>query len=372
MQCKERSLDNLEIPANGGLVKVLYAGVCHSDIHYCEGEYKLSDNEQLQFFNRPGYAFPKVPGHEVCGVVAGLGSGVPHSYGVSVGDRVCIFSWMGCGKCECCNNGDTDCCRSLRRQELGMVYDGGFSQYVVVPDYRTLLHTPDTIPSELACTLSCGCLTTYNACKTMLDNIPNVILKSVSELHVAVIGLGGLGQWCLKLLPLLIKSRGLQPDCLRITGIDVSDERLEPHYRSKSIASKFVIDGSKLIADIEKDILSNVKGAPFHAVIDFVNNPLTFTTANRIILGHGVLVSVGLFGGSGEVRLPLLALKRHKIIGVQTGSLNSFRELLEFVGGIGNDLEGPSIDVYPLSECNEVIKELKKGKIRGRAILKCN
>ena len=209
MQSVEKSLDETikSLPKKGGLVKVHYAGVCHSDLHYHEGSFKLSETEKLEFQTRPGFGYPKVPGHEISGEVYALGSEVgAGDCSVAIGDKVCVFSWVGCDECLACSEGETGSC-SGKRQEIGMCIDGGYAQFVVVPHVRHLLPLPSNVPMELACTLSCGCLTAYNACKTAIANIPDVVLRTSSTINVAIIGLGGLGQWALKAVSIAISKQ---------------------------------------------------------------------------------------------------------------------------------------------------------------------
>ena len=107
-----------EVPTPGpgeALVRVQACGVCHSDMYAKEGAF-------------PGVTFPVVPGHEIAGLVAGLGDGV---HGWEVGQRVGV-GWFGgnCGYCEPCRRGDFIGCRNMAIP--GVTMDGGYADYVVV------------------------------------------------------------------------------------------------------------------------------------------------------------------------------------------------------------------------------------------------
>ena len=364
--CKETSLKDTvdNIPEKGSIVKIEYAGVCHSDIHYYEGGYPLSQSETFEFAKRPGYGYPKVPGHEVSGVVYALGRSVPPKCGIQIGDQVCVFAWMGCGKCVACDNDETAHCTGSGK-DLGMSIDGGYAQYLVVPDYNNLVPFPSYLSMELGCTLSCGCLTAYNSCKTAIDNVSDVILKR-SSLKVAVIGLGGVGQWAMKLLPMLFQ----QQSTFTVTGIDLDEIRLRSFVEAGDLNDMFVMQKTKPVEVLVEDMLAHA-GTPFNVVMDFVNNPLSFKFGTRILGKWGVLVSVGLYGGSGEVCLPVLALKTQKIIGIHTGSLKEFKELVTILKDLKNPIKGPAITVYQLDDCMKALNDLKEGKISGRAVLKC-
>ncbi len=368
LHCRETSIQDTvdNVPDTGSIIKVQYAGVCHSDIHYYEGGYTLSENETLEFAARPGYGYPKVPGHEVSGIVHTLGGNVPPGCGVCIGDKVCVFAWMGCGNCAMCDTDETSYCVGSHT-ELGMCIDGGYTQYLIVPHYKYILPVPSNISMELGCTLSCGCLTAYNACNVAIGNVPGVIMKNASSFKIALIGLGGVGQWAMKILPFLLSKCQQQPN-FKITGIDIDQIRLNGFHKSGDLNDIFVMQKTKPINIQVGDILSNVE-TPFNVVIDFVNNPSSFKFGTGILGAGGVLVSIGLYGGTGEVCLPLLALKKQKIIGVQTGSLKEFKELITLLQD--SNITGPTITMYQLDDCMQAMSDLKAGNIPGRAILKC-
>ena len=356
------------IPKNGCLVKVHYAGVCHTDLHQLEGGYQLSDTEFMSFADRPGYGYPRVPGHEVSGVVYSLGADVCPNSSVMVGDKVCVFAWMGCGSCSMCEIKQSSFCTGSSSCELGMCIDGGYMQYVIVPHVKYVLPVPSNVSMELGCTLSCGCLTAYNASRAAICNIPEPFHKVSSQLKVCIIGLGGVGQWTAKLLPLVISQGKIHK--LQITGIDVAEMKLDNLKRTGILGETFLIDKSKPVKAQAQGILAST-GAGFHAVIDCVNNSATFELATLLLRNGGVLVSVGLFGGTGTISLPLLPLRRHKIIGIQTGSLKDFEDLLMFLESLEAPVEGPQLTIYSLEDCMKAVNDVKEGKMNGRALLKC-
>jgi D-arabinose 1-dehydrogenase-like Zn-dependent alcohol dehydrogenase len=159
-----------EIPAPGPgqvLVKVYACGICHSDSSTVEGSW-------------PGIKYPRVPGHEIAGVVSALGSGV---LGWKVGDRVGI-GWYGgsCGYCDPCRRGDFLNCQ-INRQVSGISWDGGYAEYTVVPS-EALAHIPDELSFVDAGPLMCAGVTTFNALRHSGARPGDV---------VGVHGIGGLG-----------------------------------------------------------------------------------------------------------------------------------------------------------------------------------
>jgi D-arabinose 1-dehydrogenase-like Zn-dependent alcohol dehydrogenase len=158
-----------DIPkANAGEVriKVQACGVCHSDVLTKDGAW-------------PGIQYPRVPGHEIAGIVDEVGAGV---FEWKVGQRVGV-GWHGGqdGTCLSCRRGDFRNCRNLRIP--GISYDGGYEEYMVAP-IQALVAIPETLTDAEAAPLLCAGITTYNALRHS-GALPGDV--------VAVQGIGGLG-----------------------------------------------------------------------------------------------------------------------------------------------------------------------------------
>jgi D-arabinose 1-dehydrogenase-like Zn-dependent alcohol dehydrogenase len=147
-------------------IKVHACGVCHSDSLTKEGAF-------------PGIQYPRVPGHEVAGVIDAVGPGV---LGWEPGQKVGV-GWNGgyCGYCDPCRRGQFFAC--VRGQITGVTYDGGYAEYVVAPASAVAL-MPQELPPADAAPLMCAGLTTFNALRNSGARPGEV---------VAVLGLGGLG-----------------------------------------------------------------------------------------------------------------------------------------------------------------------------------
>jgi D-arabinose 1-dehydrogenase-like Zn-dependent alcohol dehydrogenase len=147
-------------------IKVHACGVCHSDSITREGLF-------------PGIQYPRVPGHEVVGVIDAVGTGVP---GWEPGQRVGV-GWNGgyCGYCDHCRRGEFFAC--VRGQTTGVTCDGGYAEYLIAPASAVALMPADLAPVEAA-PLMCAGLTTFNALRNSGARPGDV---------VAVLGLGGLG-----------------------------------------------------------------------------------------------------------------------------------------------------------------------------------
>jgi D-arabinose 1-dehydrogenase-like Zn-dependent alcohol dehydrogenase len=148
------------------LIKVQACGVCHSDAFTKTGAF-------------PGIAYPRVPGHEVVGVIDTVGERVPDW---RVGQRVGV-GWHGghCGHCASCRRGDFITC--INGKVPGISYDGGYADYMVAP-FEALATIPDDLEAAEAAPLLCAGITTFNALRNSGARPGDT---------VAILGIGGLG-----------------------------------------------------------------------------------------------------------------------------------------------------------------------------------
>jgi len=156
-------------PAPGQVrIKVQYCGLCHGDF--------------VAKFGGMGNTWPRIPGHEVSGVLDEITEGVPQKY--KVGDTVGV-GWFGgtCGKCDQCLDGDVGNCQKNAHYATGIHFDGGMAEYLVVP-WNALARIPSGMKMDEVAPLMCAGLTTFGAlrkCGALGGDV------------VVVHGLGGLG-----------------------------------------------------------------------------------------------------------------------------------------------------------------------------------
>jgi len=153
-------------PPGAVRIRVEACGGCHADSVTVEGQI-------------PGIIYPRVPGHEITGVIDAVASGVPRW---KTGQRVGV-GWNGgyCGHCDPCRRGEFFACEN--GQVTGISFDGGYAEYVIAP-WSALALMPAELPSVDAAPLMCAGLTTFNALRNSGARPGDV---------VAVLGLGGLG-----------------------------------------------------------------------------------------------------------------------------------------------------------------------------------
>jgi alcohol dehydrogenase, propanol-preferring len=320
------------------LLKVIAAGVCHSDLHIWEGHYDLGGGKLLKLTDR-GVKLPLTMGHENVGEVVAVG---PDAKGVKVGDRKLVHPWLGCGECAVCRRGDEQLCRTA--YSIGVFRPGGYADHLMVPHPRYLFDIGSIAP-EKAAPLACSGITTYGALKKV-----GPVLQEVS---VVIIGAGGLGLMCLSLHQ---KMGG--------KGAIVVD--VDPTKRQAALkgGAQAAIDGGA--ADAAKQIIEATKGGAW-AVIDLVGASRTVQLALDSIVKGGKVIVVGLFGGDITVSTPFFPLRAMSIQGSYVGSLTEMAELLDLVRRKG----APDLPVgtRPLAAVNDALNDLKAGKVVGRVVL---
>ena len=284
---------------NQVLVKVKSVGVCHSDLHLWEGGYDLGDGQFMKVTDR-GVKYPVTPGHEIVGTVEEVGNTVS---GFSKGDDVLVFPWIGCGECPACKVKNENLCDSPK--SMGVFQDGGYSDYVLVPNSKYLAKL-DGVDPDAATSLACSGLTAYTAIKKSNQNSPEFLV---------IVGAGGLGLMGVQIAKAITDAK--------IICVDLDDQKLET---AKEMGADFILNSKD--PETSQKILSicNDKGAD--SVVDFVNAPPTAKLALSVLRKRGNLVLVGLFGGSIELSLVTIPLKSIVIQGAYTGNYDDMVELL--------------------------------------------
>jgi len=257
--------------------------------------------------------------------------------------KVMVYPWIGDGLCPACRVGDENLCDNPR--SLGVYRDGGYAEYVLVPNYRYLLPIPENLDTETAATLSCSALTAYGAVK-------NTAIKP--DNNIVIVGAGGLGIMAIQLAKAVFGAR--------IIVIDLGDEKLKvakENGADETINSKNEDPVSKVME------LTNKKGAD--AVIDFVNASKTVETDMQLLRKRAKVVLVGLFGGEIKLNLVSMPTRAYSIIGSYTGNIQDMAELVSLAN---RKVIKPVIsDRFKLSEATDALTKLKEGKIIGRGVI---
>lgn len=320
------------------VLSVSHCGVCHSDLHFWDGEYNLGAGRKMKLSER-GVTLPRAIGHEVVGTVIAVG---PQAEGVEVGDRRIVYPWIGCGTCEACQAEEDNLCE--RQSSIGVVRHGGFGEEVTVPHPRYLVDLGGIDPA-LAATFACSGITVYSAIAKLGPLAP--------DKPVALVGAGGLGLQAIQML------KALGHDA--IVSIDVNPEKRRAAVASGASAA---IDGAdpELTARVIEAAGGRLAGA-----IDFVNSERTAAPMLDALAKGGRLVLVGVAGGELPLSLSTLIFRPRSIIGSNTGNLADLRAVVELARQ--GRLKPLPLTLMPKDSVNQALSLLHDGKVTGRIVL---
>jgi propanol-preferring alcohol dehydrogenase len=306
-------------PANNQvLIKIKACGVCHSNLHMIEGEFKV--------FGVPA-KLPIVPGHEIAGVVEEVGRDVR---GVEVGDRVGVqVLYESCRTCEYCLTGNENLC--LDRKATGETVDGGYAEYIVAP-YDFIYRLPESLGFEEAAPLFCPGVTAYRAVRRAGVRMGQ---------KAAVIGIGGVGHMSLQ----FAKLAGAET-----TAVDRSDAQL-------NLARELGADHTLLSEQVEEYVKERGK---FDVVMVHAPSQKAVDQATKIVKRGGTILMAVL--GQMNVLFP----EEVKIIPSVIGSRQDMKETLEIASTRRLKVK---YTTYKLNEAEQTLTKLKKGQIIGRAVL---
>ncbi|SPO25463.1 probable ADH3 - alcohol dehydrogenase III [Ustilago trichophora] len=325
-----KQLDNVkqsELNPGEVLVRVLYTGVCHSDLHALQGDWPAPTK------------LPLIGGHEGAGVVVALGQGAEEY--VQVGDRVGI-KWIAdaCLNCEYCRLSHEINCPSYKPSGL----DGTFQQYVR-HTARYLTKIPDTLSLEQAAPILCAGVTIYRALKEAHLQAGNWVVIPGSG--------GGLGHLGVQ----YAREAGL-----RVIGIDTGDEKKK---MSLELGCEVFVD-FKTTSDVAATIKEATGGIGAHAAVVAAASPAAYELALNYIRPRGTLVIVGMPNSILPISIFKTVLMTHKIVGSAVGNRQDAVEALEIASRgkvkVHFILKG-------LSDLPQVFEDMINGKIAGRIVL---
>ena len=245
--------------------------------------------------------------------------------------------------CPACRTGQENLCDKPR--SLGIYNDGGYAEYVLVPNYKYLVKIEDDMDTDTSAPLSCAGLTAYGAVK-------NANLKPYH--NVVIVGTGGLGLMAIQLVKAVIGAK--------IIAMDLDDKKLEV---AKKEGADIIVNSKK--EDPAKAVIELTDKLGADAVIDFVNASKTVETDMQFLRKRARLVLVGLFGGELRLSLVTMPTRAYKIIGSYTGSLE---DMVELVSLAERGVIKPLIsNRFKLDQAGEALQMLKDGKIVGRGVI---
>ncbi|KAH7406398.1 chaperonin 10-like protein [Phaeosphaeria sp. MPI-PUGE-AT-0046c] len=319
--------------ATGCLIKLIAAGVCRSD-------HNLLTNENQPAWFKEQFTL----GHEGCGVIAGLGSGITRESGFAINDIVAMCAVPGCGSAECeeCSNDLPQLCLNGHRSGIGM--DGFFGEYCVV-DVRGLVHVPAGVTPSQAAVATDAVTTAYHA----IHRRGQITERDV----VFLFGLGGLGFNALQII---------QAIGAKVLVSDVKQENLDEAVRIGVRIDDIVPIGK----GIREWVQENGWAGKISVVADFVGMAQTFDDAQYIVRQAGRMLCVGTLNHENTVHMKLAIRKRLDIIFSYGGQTQDLREALNLIArGVLN----PMVTDGKLQDFPKVMRDLELGKVQGRVAL---
>ncbi|KAF9675602.1 hypothetical protein SADUNF_Sadunf09G0049300 [Salix dunnii] len=309
--------------------KVLFCGICHSDLHMAKNEWGIS-------------TYPLVPGHEIVGQVTEVGSKVEK---FKVGDKVGTGGLVGsCHSCDSCSNNLENYCPEMiltysAKYHDGTITYGGYSD-IMVADEHFIVRIPDNLPLDAAAPLLCAGITVYSPLRSYgLDK---------RGMHVGVVGLGGLGHVAVK----FAKAMGL-----KVTVISTS-----PSKKQEALGH---LGADSFLVSHDQDGMQAAAGT-MDGIIDTVSATHPISPLIGLLKTRGKLVLVGAPAKPLELPVFPLLLGGKIVGGSGGGGMKETQEMIDFAAR--NNITA-GIEVISMDYVNTAMERLLKGDVRYRFVI---
>ncbi len=302
-------------------IEVHYCGLCHSDMSMLNNDWRMT-------------SFPFVPGHEVVGIVRAKGDDVRS---LEVGDKVGVGWHCGsCMQCHQCLGGDQHLCGDSQYTIVG--HHGGFGESIRA-HWSWAIPLPDGIDMSKAGPLFCGGITVFNPIAT----------AGVHPTHrVGVIGIGGLGHLALKFL--------------NKWGCEVVAFSSNPKKEQQILD----MGAHRVIHSKDPKALKAIRGQ-LDFIINTTNVALDWNAFMKTLAPKGTLHHVGMVVEPFGISALDLVGGEKSVSGSPVGSRVLVSKMLEFC--VRHDIY-PTVEEFPLEQCNEAFEHLEQGKARYRIVMK--
>jgi alcohol dehydrogenase/propanol-preferring alcohol dehydrogenase len=307
---------------NEVLIKVQACGICHSDMFVKEGGF-------------PGLEYPRIPGHEVIGIIEAVGSDVTQW---KKGERVGV-GWHGshCFQCEPCRRGDFINCQSAKI--AGISYDGGYATHMTAP-HEALARIPESLDSAEAAPILCAGITVFNAMKNS-GALPGDL--------VAVLGVGGLGHLAIQYAAKM---------GMHTIAISSGDDKKD---LAKKLGAHDYINGKSVDT---AEALQKMGGAKL--ILATAPNSKLISSVVDGLGPNGKLMVVGADANPMEISPFQLIMGRKSVAGWASGTAMDSEDTLNF-SALTSSV--PMIEKYPLEKANEAYERMINNEARFRVVL---
>jgi NAD+-dependent secondary alcohol dehydrogenase Adh1 len=310
------------------IVRIGGAGLCRTDLHIIEGQWREKSNVEL----------PYTLGHENAGWVQEVGGAVTN---VEPGDAVIVHPLVTCGLCRACRAGDDMHCEN--NLFPGISTNGGFAE-LLKTNARAVVKLPDGVePKDVAAHADAG-LTAYHAVK----KAARILYPGTTAIVIGAGGLGHIGIQSLKVL-----------SAARVIVLDRSEGSLEL-ARECGADETILVDGSEVEAVRER-----TGGLGAEAVLDFVGEGGALGDSIAMLREAGTHYVIG-YGGVLSVPAIDIISSEINVVGNLVGTYNDLAELMTLAAEGRVTLH---TSTYPLDAANEAMDDLEAGRLHGRGIL---
>ncbi|XVE86890.1 hypothetical protein DITRI_Ditri18aG0071800 [Diplodiscus trichospermus] len=309
--------------------KVLYCGICHSDLHKVKNEWGTS-------------VYPLVPGHEIVGEVTEVGSKVGK---FKVGDKVGVGCMVGsCHSCDNCTNNLENYCPKMILTYSAKYYDGtitygGYSDTMIADEHFVVL-IPDNLPLDAAAPLLCAGITVYSPLRFYGLDKP--------DLHVGVVGLGGLGHMAVK----FAKAMGA-----KVTVISTS-----PNKKKEALEN---LGADSFLVSRDQDQLKAANGT-LDGITDTVSAQHPLLPLLGLLKANGKLILVGAPAKPLELAAFSLLQGRKVVGGSMIGGMKETQEMIDFAA---KHSIKPEIEVIAMDYVNTAMERLLKADVKYRFVI---
>lgn len=325
----EYSLPSTTPPAGYVDIAISHCGVCHSDVH------QLNDGWGAA-------CWPLVPGHEIVGTIAAVGSDEATRAKFGVGDRALVGVQRGnCGACSCCAEHLEQLCPKITKTYAGPGKDkGGFAKMIRYPT-DWVFKAPAALASELLGPLMCAGITTFSPLKR----------HGRPGMKVGVVGIGGLGHL------------GLQ------FAAHMGFSEVVAISRTASKAAEAATFGATSFLSTEEDPAAlAAAGGSFDMILNTASGHAPIDKYTALLKPRGTLACVGLPDKSEKTQLFLhgMVAQERALVGSYLGPYDDYEEMLAFAAEHGCK---PQIELFPASQINEAVARVADGKARYRVVI---
>jgi uncharacterized zinc-type alcohol dehydrogenase-like protein len=311
------------------VIDIQYCGICHTDIHQVRNEWGAS-------------TFPMVPGHEIAGIVTGVGAKVNH---YKLGDRVGVGCFVdSCRKCGPCREGLEQYCVETPTLTYNAVErdgktrtQGGYSNKIVV-DENYVLRIPDNIPLNNAAPLLCAGITMYS---------PLMHWKAGPGKKVGIVGLGGLGHMGVKIAHML--------------GAEVT---VLSHSLNKQEEGK-KMGANNFFATSDPETFKKLSGF-FDLIINTLAIEIDWNKYLDLLALDGTIVVVGIPEKETPIGPSSLINARRSVAGSVIGGIRETQEMLDFCSK--HDITS-NIELIPIQKVNDAYERVVKSDVRYRFVI---